>query len=203
MVSRALTPIQKKVLHFIEEETLNRGSPPTLRAICAEFGFKALGTVQSHLQALIKKGFLERDEGKARGLRVLHQRFSRAMSIPILGKIQAGHPQEAIEVGMGTLSVPLELARKGKLFALKVVGESMTGAGILEGDWVIARQQPDAQHRDIVVAIIENEATVKRLEKKRGKVRLLPENPNFSPILVDKPEVYIQGKVVALKRDYE
>ncbi len=199
MVSRPLTEIQKKILSFIEEEVALKGAPPTLRTIGQVFGFNAIGTVQGHIQALIHKGFLEKDLGKARGIRLTQ--FEGAMGVPILGSIPAGIPREAIETKLGTLPVPYHLAKKGKIFALKVKGESMVGAGICDGDWVIARHQETAEHGDLVVALIDGEATVKKLERKGGKIRLLAENPLFSPIEVK--EIQIQGKVVGVQRYYE
>jgi repressor LexA len=203
MVSSPLTEIQRKILQFITAETAEQGAPPTLRAICKAFDFKAVGTAQDHIRALIRKGFLEKDPGKARGIRFPERHRVGAVGIPVLGTVPAGIPLEAIEITLGTLPVPYAMAKKGNLFALRVTGESMAGAGIQDGDWVIARQQRTAQHGDIVVALLDGAATVKRLEKKEGKVRLLPENPRFQPIDVRPGEEIIQGKVVAVQRYYE
>jgi repressor LexA len=203
MVARGLTEIQRKIFRFIQEETETQGAPPTLRAICKAFDFRSIGSAQDHIRALVQKGFLEKDPGKARGIRFPGRHRAGAVGIPVLGTVPAGIPLEAIEITLGTLPVPLAVAKKGNLFALKVTGESMTGAGIHDGDWVIARQQKTAQHGDIVVALLDGAATVKRLEQKGKKFRLLPENPDFAPIDVPPGEEWIQGKVVAVQRYYE
>lgn len=203
MVARELTDIQRKILRFIEEEGAVGGAPPTLRAICKAFGFKSIGSAQDHVRALVQKGFLEKDPGKARGIRLPDHHRIGAVGVPVLGTVPAGIPREAIEITLGTLPVPHAMAKKGNLFALKVVGESMSGAGIHDGDWVIARQQKTAVHGDIVVALIDGSATVKRLERKGGKARLLPENPMFEPIEVPAGEEIVQGKVVSVQRYYE
>jgi repressor LexA len=203
MVARALTKIQQKILRFIEHEITTQNAPPTLRAICKAFDFKAIGTAQDHIRALVSKGFLEKNPGEARGIRLPESRRSQSFGVPVLGTVPAGIPLEAIEVTLGTLPVPHAMSKKGNLFALRVTGESMIGAGIHDGDWVIARQQNTAQHGDIVVALLDGAATVKRLEKKGERIRLLPENPDFAPIEVPAGQEIIQGKVVSVQRYYE
>jgi repressor LexA len=196
-----LTEIQRKILRFIEDEIARQGSPPTLRALCAAFGFRAIGSAQDHLQALIQKGFLEKDPRKARGIRLARREPSR--SIPILGAIAAGSPREAHELTLGSVSIPTRLSKKGELFALRVSGDSMIGAGIFDGDLVIARQQKSANHGEIVVALVEGAATVKRLEKREGRMRLLAENPKVPPIEIRSEDAAIQGKVVGVQRYFE
>ncbi len=203
MVSRALTQIQKEILRFIESELAQEGSPPTLRAICEHFGFRAIGTVQDHLRALIQKGYLEKEPGKARGIKLSKQRWAASANVPIFGTVPAGSPQEAFEENLGAVPFPSHLAQKGELFALRVSGESMRDAGIHDGDLVIARKELDPKHGEIVVALVEGQVTVKRLEKQRGSVRLLPENPDFEPIEVRSNEDCIQGKVISVQRYYE
>lgn len=198
-----LTSIQKKILSFIEDERLARGIPPTLRAIQQAFGFRAIGTVQDHLRTLVRKGVLEKEAGRARSLRVVDRFRAEAAGIPILGAVTAGVPREADEQILGMLPVPAAFEKKGKCFALRVVGESMIDAGIHDGDLVIARQQSTAKSGEIVVALVDGETTVKRLEKKDGRARLLPENPAFAPIEILSDRSVVQGRVVAVFRDLE
>lgn len=196
MVS-SLTAKQAEILRIIEEETAQSGRPPSYREIAKRCGYDAVGTVQDHVRALIRKGFLTQVRGVARGIQLAHRSESR--DIPILGSVPAGRPIEAIHDATGSVSISGSL--KGDFYALRVKGESMIEAGILDGDLVIVRQQATADSGDIVVAMIEGEATVKKLERKAGRVRLLPANPLFSPIEIPPgSENSIQGKVVALQR---
>jgi repressor LexA len=212
--SRDPSPKQAKVLEFIERQISATGLPPSYRDIAAHCG-SALGTIQDHVRALVRKGFLETEPGLARGLRPSHR--SRAANVPILGTVPAGRPLEAIEAPLGMLSVSSLGAgdaapgrrpppRAGELYALRVHGESMTGAGILDGDYVIVRKQEDALSGEIVVALLEGEATVKRLERKGGRIRLLPANPEFDPIDIpptgESGATLIWGKVIGVQRFY-
>lgn len=195
-----LTPKQAEVLAIIETEISQSGRPPTFRDIAKQCGYDAVGTVQDHIRALIRKGFLHKEPGVARGIRLNHR--SQSIDIPILGAVPAGRPIEAIESAMGYVSIPAKW--RGDLYALRVTGESMIEAGILDGDFVIVHKQAEARHGDIVVAMIDGEATVKRFEKRGGSVRLLPANPKFSPIeLSAESNNVIQGKVVSVQRYYE
>ena len=193
---RSLSPKQLKMLSFIRQQMSRSGRPPTYRDIAAHCSI-TVGTVQDHIEALIKKGFLEREAGLARGLRLVHR--AESMDIPILGSVPAGRPIEAIEDNLGALPVPANL--RGEIYALRVKGESMRDAGILDGDFVIIKKQSTAENGDIVVAMIDGEVTVKYLEKKAGTLRLLPANPDFSPIEIHHAdENFIQGKVVSVQR---
>jgi repressor LexA len=197
---KTLSPKQSKILSFIETEISRLGRPPTYRDIASFCGYDAVGTVQDHIRALIKKGFLIREDGVARGLKPAHR--AESFDIPILGTVPAGRPVEAIEESLGSLSVPAKW--RGDLYALRVTGESMIGAGILDGDFVVVKKTTEVRDGDIVVAMIDGEATVKYLEKRPGQVRLLPANPKFSPIhLREESNNLIQGKVVSLQRMYE
>jgi repressor LexA len=217
-----LSPKQADILAYIEAAVARFGRPPTYRDIAKHFNFAAVGTVQDHVRALIRKGFLVKDEGVARGIQLAHR--SQSVDIPILGVVPAGRPIDAVQQSLGTLAVPIHLLSRsaanariggssssatqsshwGELFALEVTGESMVGAGILPGDFVIVRKQPTARDGEIVVATIEGEATVKRFEKRHGKVRLLPENPRYSPLeLSGEEENLIQGKVISVQRYLE
>lgn len=197
---------------IIEHEIAENGRPPSLREIGHAIGVQAVGTVQEHVSALIKKGFLHRDPGLSRGLRPSHHSAS-GLQVPILGQVPAGHPIEAIEDRQGALSISLagpsaagkSLKNAGSMtgvYALRVKGESMIGAGILDGDYVVVKQQDDARDGEIVVALVDGEATVKTLERRAGgKARLLPANPRFHPIDLGEGDT-IQGKVIGVQRFY-
>jgi repressor LexA len=197
--STSLSAKQAKVLAFIESEISRLGRPPTYRDIAHGCGYEAVGTVQDHVCALIKKGFLEKVPGLARGIQLVHR--SHSMDIPILGMVPAGKPMEALENQLGSISVPARW--RGALYALQVKGESMKDAGILDGDFVVVKKQNHAENGEIVVALLQGEATVKYLEKKLDRVRLLPANANFSPIDCSAEiDNLIQGKVVSVQRYY-
>jgi repressor LexA len=194
-----LSPKQAEVLALIEGEITRHGRPPTYRDIAKHCGYEAVGTVQDLIRALIKKGFLHKEPGVARGIRLAHR--AESFDIPILGSVPAGRPIEAIETGLGYISIPSKW--RGELYALRVSGESMIGAGIFDGDFVVVHKDARANSGDIVVAMINGEATVKYLEKKSGRVRLMPANPAFSPIEVPaESDNVIQGKVVSVQRYY-
>jgi repressor LexA len=197
--SNRLSPRQLAVLECIQNETSQLGRPPTYREIAKILGDVAVGTIQDHVSALIKKGFLEKLEGLSRGFRIANQ--SGALQVPVLGRVPAGRPIEAIEQSQGSVSVPSSV--KGELFALLVVGESMIDAGIMDGDTVVVKKQSHAENGAIVVAMIDGEVTVKYLEKKSGHVRLLPANSKFKPIEIPPTsENIIQGIVVSVQRFY-
>ena len=192
-----LTPKQLRVLKFIEQEVLRTGRNPTLRAIAEYLDLKAVGTIQDYIAKLIELGFLEKEEGKYRGFKLPYQ--TRVTVIPVLGNVPAGRPIEDIESFQG--SVALSGNWRGDIFALRVTGESMKDQGIFDGDIVIVKKQPDAEDGQIVVAQIDQDATVKILEKKKD--RLLPANSAFKPIeLSADRENAIIGKVIAVQRIY-
>jgi repressor LexA len=203
-LSPDLTDRQQEILRFIQDYTRTRRVPPTVREIGAHFGIWTAG-VARHLQALERKGRLRR---AARGSRMIEvvpggtraEEGQRAgLSVPIVGRVAAGQPLLAEERIEDYLVVEDRLASRAPLFALRVQGRSMTGAGILDGDYVIARQQPSADDGDIVVALINDEATVKRLRRRHKAWHLDPEHPDFEPIPVTEPTM-IQGKVIAVYR---
>jgi repressor LexA len=191
-----LTPKQKSVLDFIRERVSAAGLPPTLREIGSHFGFASTGTVRDHLAALARKGYLTLTRQKARAIEL----DSRVFGIPILGRVQAGEPKLAEQDIEGYLE-PYVWAGDERLFALKVKGDSMKDAGILEGDTVVVRKQAKAEQGEIVVAIIGDEATVKRFGRKGGRYFLFPANDAFGPIPVTR-ETAVLGKVVTVLRNY-
>src|SRR3990172_5631488 len=192
---RDITVRQKKVLEFIQREVKKKGIPPSIREIGSFFEIRSPRGVTRHLEALEKKGFIHR-ERIARGIRILGVRGGHeSPHIPLLGRISAGRPILAEENMEGSVAVDKRFLPSGTCFCLKVKGESMVGAGILDGDFVIIRQQSTAENGEIVVALLEDEATVKRFYKEKGKIRLQPENPQMEPLFITKKnrEISILG----------
>ncbi len=208
-MAKHLTERQQLVVRAIQNWIHEHGYPPTIRELGKQLGIRSLRGVTTHLDAIAKKGVLTRQRG-ARGIRLLMGSTSRtieqAIKIPILGRIAAGQPLLAEQHVDGQLVVDAELMGKpapdaGPHFALKVRGDSMVNAGILEGDYVIVRQQPSAADGEIVVALIGDEATVKRFFHDQQHIRLQPEHPTMEPIILTQQHaVTILGKVVALFR---
>jgi len=190
-----LTKSQQKVYDFLRKEA-PRGVPPTVREICAATGLRSTSTVHAHLKTLERLGYITRDAGLNRSIRL--EGSEAAAQVPILGKVTAGIPILAVEDIEGYIPFP---QKEGKeLFALHVSGLSMRDAGILDGDYVVAEKTPTSSDGEIVVAMIEEEATVKRFYREGSRIRLQPENPDFEPIYAEN--VFILGKVIAVVRYY-
>ncbi|MBI3324762.1 MAG: transcriptional repressor LexA [Candidatus Omnitrophica bacterium] len=203
---KELTERQRRVLRTIEEWIGEHGYPPTIRELGQRLGIRSLRGVTTHLDAIVRKGFLIRKRA-ARGLRVLigaSPSSARALAVPILGRIAAGQPLLAEQAITGHLAVDglwLGGEDPARHFALQVRGSSMTNAGILDGDYVIVRQQPDADNGEIVAALVGEEATVKRLFKEGDRIRLQPEHPAMEPLVIEAGQpLAILGKVVAVFR---
>ncbi len=194
-----LTERQADVLEFITNHAASRGYPPTRREICARFGIRSTRGVGRHIEALEKKGYLTRTPKGARAIALSRAPQSRA--VPIVGRVAAGRPILAVENIEGTIALDRTVARWKDAFLLKVRGDSMENAGILDGDYVLVKPQASADPQDIVVALIGDEATVKRLIQKDGEIFLKPENPRYEPIrLTSREPVRILGKVAAVFR---
>ncbi|MFH1202308.1 MAG: transcriptional repressor LexA [Candidatus Omnitrophota bacterium] len=193
-----LTEKQKKILNFIQDKIRLEGIPPTIREIGIHFKFSSTGTVRDYLKILSKKGYLKIAPRKSRSIELFRRLGYR---IPILAQVKAGEPNLAYENLEGYLDLNDFCYRKDReVFVLKVKGDSMTGAGILEGDLILVRKQRMAKTGEIIVALLENnEATVKRLKSKAGRVYLESENANYPPIY---KEFNIIGKVIATIRKY-
>lgn len=187
---------QKKIYEFLVERSQN-SIPPSVREIGAAVGLKSTSSVQANLDALENAGYIMRDPLLKRSIRVLGQ-AENVTNVPLLGTVTAGLPILAVEQIEGYIPYTGPVSRDKPLFALRVRGESMLWAGILNGDIVIAEKTPYAVNGDIIVALLDDEATVKRFFKENGHFRLQPENDAFEPIIVD--EVAVLGKVVALVR---
>ena len=197
---KELNPTQKKIYEFLAERSQN-GVPPSVREICSAVGLKSTSSVQANLIALERAGYIERGDPKLkRSIRVLGPEADETTKVPLVGTVTAGMPILAVEQIEGYIAYNGRVSRDKSLFALKVRGESMLWAGIHDGDIVICEKTPYATNGEIVVAMIEDEATVKRFYKENGHFRLQPENDAFEPIITN--EVIILGKVVALYRYY-
>ena len=199
--SATLTPRQRETFAWVKAFIRDHGMPPTVREIGDAFGIKS-SSVFHLLKELERKGYLERGGLGARSLIVKGRKRvpCGCVAVPIVGRIPAGRPVEAIEHETGTLHVNKELLRGRGGFALQVVGDSMVDAGILDGDYVIIRKQETAEDGDVVVALIEDEATLKRFHREDDGVRLEPANSRMQPIHVRTGEFRIQGKLVAVHR---
>lgn len=194
---KKLSKSQQKVYDFLKER-LEYGVPPTVREICAATGLSSTSTVHGHLRALENAGYITREAGLNRAIRIEGQ--EQTTQVPIVGRVTAGIPILAVEEITGYIPFTAEHYKNKELFALEVRGESMKNAGILDGDYVISEKTNAAEDGDIVVALIEDEATVKRLYREPNCIRLQPENPAFEPIY--SKDVVVLGKVVSVVRYY-
>lgn len=189
---------QEKILAFIRDEIQAKGYPPSVREIGRAVGFKSTSSVHTHLRALEEAGFIRRDATKPRALELVET--PKGHIVPLLGKVTAGQPILAQQYIEDELVLPDWLAPDDSTFALRVSGESMIEAGILDGDIVLVRPQRTAENGDIVVALIGDEATVKRIYYENRRVRLQPENATMAPIYASS--VIVLGRVVGLIRSY-
>ena len=210
-MGKALTSRQKAILDFIRAEIARCGRPPTLREIGERFGLRSTGSVRDHLRALERKGHIDRQRHLSRGIALRSRppaasrrapRPQPGARIPLLGDIAAGQPALAIENLDDALTLDPTLFGGGELFALRVTGDSMRDAGIYDGDHVVVRRQETAANGDIVVALVDDDATVKRFFHEGHRVRLQPENDAFDPIYLNPRDAELQllGRVVGVLR---
>ncbi len=198
MDSSNLKGQQKKILDYIHSTVESRGYPPTVREICSAVGLKSTSTVHGHLDRLEKKGCIRRDPSKPRAIELLNNQVPAVpVYVPVVGKIAAGTPILALENIEEYMPFPKSMVPE-ESFVLSIMGESMIEAGILPGDYVVVRPSPTAENGDIVAALIDQEATIKRFYREKDHIRLQPENRAMDPILVK--EVEILGKVIGLFR---
>lgn len=195
----ALTARQQEVYDFLKKKILEDGYPPTVREICKGLGFKSTSTAHSYLSKLEEDGYIKRDGSKNRAIILTQEApLIETLSIPLLGRVQAGRPILAVENIEDYLPVSPHFLGSGDHFFLEVQGESMKDAGIFHGDYVLVKQTPMADNGEMVVALLGEETTVKTFYKEKDHVRLQPENPSFDPIL--SREVQILGTVKAVMR---
>lgn len=201
-----------KILDFVNRQVEDKGYPPSVREICSAVGFKSTSTVHGYLEKLEKKGLIHKDPTKPRALKVMGSitkrmsnneegYFSRKelVDIPLIGKVTAGLPILAVENITDTFPLPVDFVQNSTAFMLKVQGESMIEAGILDNDFVLVRQQSTANNGDIVVALIDDEATVKTFYKEKDHIRLQPQNQYMDPIII-RNNISILGKVIGVFR---
>lgn len=194
---------QTEIYEFLKTYTENKGYPPSVREICLAVNLSSTSTVHGHLKRLEKRGLIKRDPTKPRALEIIELQTNRRemINIPVLGKVTAGLPILATENVEDTFSIPLDFVKHdNELFMLKVSGKSMINIGLFDGDLAIIEKSDTASNGDVVVALIDNEATIKRFFKENGHFRLQPENDSMDPIVVD--ECSILGKLVGLYRKY-
>lgn len=199
--AKRLTPRQQETFKWVKDFIRDHGMPPTVREIGAAFNIKS-STVFELLKTLERKGYLRRGDLGARSLIVerMDRSESGVVEVPVVGSIAAGRPLEAIEDDRGSIAISSVLLRGREAYALKVEGESMVEAGVLDGDYVIVRKQETAEDGDIVVALIGNEATLKRFRRERDCIRLDPANPGMCSVRVRPEDLCIQGKVIGIQR---
>ncbi len=191
---------RENVYRFVRERIL-AGTPPTVREVQSQFGFKSSASARQHLDKLVNDGLILKLKGISRGFRLPEQKDGKPPihHVPIMGQIQAGQPILAVEDIEGTIPMSGDGLHQDS-FALRVRGDSMKDAGILAGDLVIVRPQPDADNGDIVAVLIGDEATVKRLKKRENRVELHPENPDFQPIILKSEGARLLGKIIEVRR---
>ena len=193
---------QKEILEYMKQEILNKGYPPTVRDICEAVKLKSTSSVHSHLETLEKNGYIRRDPTKPRAIEIIDDNFNltrREMTnVPMVGRVAAGEPILAVENIESYFPIPTEYMPNAESFMLKVKGESMINAGIFDGDQILVEKCSSARNGDMVVALVDDSATVKTFYKKNGHIRLQPENDTMDPIIVDDCE--IMGKVFGVFR---
>ena len=199
-----LTQKQIEILLYIKSEVQRQGYPPAVREICKGVSLKSTSTVHGHLETLEEKGYIRKDPTKPRAIEILDKDDGyllapkKTVDVPILGRVTAGAPILAVENIEDTYPVPLELVEGHDVFILKIQGESMIDAGIIDGDLVLVSEQTTAVNGDIVVALLDDEATIKRFFKEKDRIRLQPENQFMEPIFPEN--LSILGKVIGLYR---
>lgn len=193
---------QSEILEYIKSEILQRGYPPAVREICEAVNLKSTSSVHSHLETLEKNGYIRRDPTKPRAIEIIDDTFNLTrrdmVQVPIIGRVAAGEPLLAQENIEEYFPIPSDFMPNIETYMLKVKGESMINAGILDGDFVLVEKKSTADNGDMVVALVEDGATVKRFYKEEGVYRLQPENDHMDPIIVQ--EVSILGKVIGVFR---
>lgn len=205
MAQGKISKKQLEILEYIKSQILERGFPPAVREICEAVNLKSTSSVHSHLETLEKNGYIRRDPTKPRAIEILDDNFNltrrEMVNVPIVGQVAAGEPILAQQNIENYFPIPVEFMPNRQTFLLKVKGESMINAGILDGDMVLVEETPAASNGDMVVALVDDGATVKTFYKEEGIFRLQPENDFMDPIIVK--EVTILGKVIGVFRFFK
>lgn len=204
MATGRISAKQQEILEFIKSEIIHKGYPPAVREICEAVHLKSTSSVHSHLETLEKNGYIRRDPTKPRAIEIIDDDFNlsrrEVVNVPMIGEIAAGEPIFADQNIEGYFPILPENMPSGEAFMLKVRGESMINVGIYDGDQILVKKQKDARNGDIVVALVDDAATVKTFYKEEGHYRLQPENDSMDPIIVDQVEIL--GKLAGLFRTY-
>ena len=204
MASGRITPKQQEILDFLKKEILTKGYPPAVREICEAVHLKSTSSVHSHLETLEKNGYIRRDPTKPRAIEIMDDSFNylrtetEITSIPIIGTVAAGQPLLAVENITDYFPFPAQLLPNEETFILRVKGDSMVNMGIYDGDYLIVEKTGTAKNGEVVVALVDDSATVKRFYAENGHYRLQPENDYMDPIIVDHVEIL--GKAIRLIR---
>jgi repressor LexA len=202
MAQGKITAKQQEILEYIKETIFKKGYPPSVREICEAVCLKSTSSVHSHLETLEKNGYIRRDPTKPRTIEIIDDCFNltrrEVVNVPLIGTVAAGQPILADENIENYFPIPVDLLPNEQTFMLRVKGESMINAGIFDGDHILVKQQETARNGEIVVALIDDSATVKRFYKEKGQYRLQPENDAMDPIITD--HVQILGTVIGLIR---
>ena len=197
-----ITQKQSDILEFIKSELLSKGYPPTVRDICNAVNLKSTSSVHAHLETLEKNGYIRRDPTKPRAIEIIDENFSltgrEVVNVPIVGRVAAGEPLLATQNIENYFPIPMEFMPNNDVFMLEVKGESMINVGIFEGDWIVVEKKNTARNGEIIVALVDDSATVKTFYKEDGHIRLQPENDTMDPIIV--PDCQILGKVFGVFR---
>lgn len=202
MPNGKITAKQQEILEYMKKEILCKGYPPSVREICDAVGLRSTSSVHAHLETLEKNGYIRRDPTKPRAIEILDDEFNltrrEVANVPIIGEVAAGQPLFAVENIKNYFTVPIEFMPKNECFMLVVKGESMINVGIYSGDMILVEKRQDVRNGDIVVALVDDSATVKTFYKEDDYIRLQPENDTMEPIIV--PDCEILGKVIGLYR---
>ena len=197
-----ITNKQSEILDFMKSEIINKGYPPSVREICEAVNLKSTSSVHSHLETLEKNGYIRRDPTKPRAIEIIDDNFNltrrEVANIPIVGNVAAGSPLLAVENITNYFPIPTEFLPNEECFMLNVKGESMINIGIFDKDILLVKRQKDAKNGDVIVALVDDSATVKTFYKESGHIRLQPENDNMDPIIV--PDCQVLGKVIGVFR---
>lgn len=193
---------QREILEYIKKEILNKGYPPAVRDICEAVHLKSTSSVHAHLETLEKNGYIRRDPTKPRAIEIIDDPFNlirrEIVNVPLLGRVAAGEPLLAVENVESYFPIPADLVPNSEAFMLKVKGDSMINAGIFDGDQILVQKQSHARNGEMVVALVDDSATVKTFYKEDDHIRLQPENDTMQPIIVK--DVTILGKVFGIFR---
>ena len=197
-----ITEKQQEILDYLKNTILSTGYPPTVREICKAVNLKSTSSVFQHLEKLEKNGYIRRDESKPRAIEIVDDNYNmlrrETVSVPMVGQVAAGQPLLAVQNVESYFPIPAEYMPNAQSFMLRVKGDSMINIGIFDGDTIIVQQQKTANNGDIVVALVDDSATVKTFYKEDGHIRLQPENDDMDPIIVD--DCTILGKVFGVMR---